>query len=103
MIKIGFNGSFFVSNATSSLCIQENGKIVFNGKAIFGEEINIFLNGGVLDIGNNFYANRNLLIQRERKIKIGDDCLLGLNVSIRDTNGNYTVIKMALRIITMVK
>lgn len=93
MIKIGFNGSFFVSNATSSLCIRENGKMVFNGNAVFGEGINIFLNGGVLDIGNNFYANRNLLIQCEKKIKIGNDCLIGWNVSIRDTNGNHTVIK----------
>lgn len=66
MIKIGFNGSFFVSNATSSLCIRENGKMVFNGNAVFGEGINIFLNDGVLDIGNNFYANRNLLIQCEK-------------------------------------
>lgn len=28
-----------------------------------------------------------------KKIKIGNDCLIGWNVSIRDTNGNHTVIK----------
>lgn len=93
MIKIGFDGSFFISNTTSSFCIQKNGKIIFNGKSTFGEGVNIFLNGGVLDIGNNFYANRNLQIQCEKKIKIGNDCLFGWNVQIRDTNGNHTVMK----------
>ena len=52
------------------------------------EGVNIFVDGGVLKIGENFYSNRNLLIQCGENVAIGNNVLVGWNVSIRDTDGH---------------
>lgn len=88
MIKMGFQGSGFIPYSTSSLEIMNNGKLFFQGTCILGEGCNIFVNHGSLTIGNNFYANRNLIFQAEDQSIIGDNVLIGWNVSIRDTDGH---------------
>lgn len=88
MIKIGFQGSGFIPYSTSSLEILNNGKLFFQGTCILGEGCNIFINHGSLTIGNNFYANRNFIFQAEDQSIIGNNVLIGWNVSIRDTDGH---------------
>ncbi|MCU7204084.1 hypothetical protein [Turicibacter sp. TA25] len=89
MITIGFRGSIFVPEKKSLIEIQRGGKIIFNGACNIAEGMNIsVLNGGTLELGENFYANRNLQIQCVKKIKIDNESLLGWNISIRDTDGH---------------
>lgn len=88
MIKIGFQGSSFISYGSSSLNVLNGGKIFFNGSCIFGEGVNLFVDGGTLIIGNGVYANRDFLFQCEDRSVIEDDVLIGWKVSIRDTDGH---------------
>lgn len=90
MIKLGFSGAGFVSENKSYIYIGK-GKVVFNGSCTIGEGFNIYINGGILKIEDNLYANRNLEIQCEKGITIGKDCLIGWNVSIRDTDGHKLI------------
>ena len=88
MIKLGYLGSNFISENKSFLSIKNNGILIFKGRCTIGEGFNIFINNGNLIIGNDFYSNRNLMIQCEKKIQIGENALFGWNLSIRDTDGH---------------
>ena len=87
MITLGYRGGKFVTENKGYISIS-NGKIIFNGKCNFGEGFGISVESGELSFGNNFYANRNLLIECQEKITFGNDVLIGWNVSIRDTDGH---------------
>ena len=91
MIKLGFSGAGFVSENKSYLSIGRSGKIIFEGSATIAEGLNIFIDKGIIKIGKNFYANRNIELQSENRIEFGDNCLLGWNVSIRDTDGHKLI------------
>ncbi|GHV98056.1 hypothetical protein lacNasYZ03_18140 [Lactobacillus nasalidis] len=88
MIKIGFQGSSFISYGSSSLSVLNGGELIFNGDCIFGEGCNIFVDGGSLTIGESVYANRDFLFQCEDRSVIEDNILIGWRVSIRDTDGH---------------
>ena len=90
MIKLGYGGANFINTNDSSLTISNGGKLVFNGKCTLAEGFNIFINGGTLEIGDRLYSNKNIEIQCEEKIMIGESVLIGWNVSIRDTDGHKT-------------
>ena len=87
MITLGYRGGKFVNEHKGYISIS-NGKIIFNGKCNFGEGFGISVESGELSFGNNFYANRNFLIECHEKIILGKDVLIGWNVSIRDTDGH---------------
>jgi len=75
------------------------GKIVFGEKARFGyyrgggyhgkfTEIQVRSKEGEIIVGDNFFANNGLFMCCLKKIVIGDDVLIGSNVSIMDHNGH---------------
>ncbi len=49
------------------------------------------IRGGDVYLGRNFNSNYGLLIICEREIRIGDECAIGWNVSIMDTDGHLIV------------
>ncbi len=49
------------------------------------------MDNGTLEIGSNFYCNKNCFISCSEGIRIGSDNLWGWNVSIRDSDG-HTII-----------
>lgn len=87
MVKLGYNGSGFVSENNTYLSIN-NGTLVLNNNVTIAEGFSIFIDNGYVEIGEHFYSNRNFQIQSEEKIIIGKDCLVGWNVSLRDTDGH---------------
>lgn len=89
MIKLGFNGSKFISTQHSRLSITNDGIIFFEKKCCIAEGFNIYVDGGIVSFGNNFFSNKNFQIQCQKKISIGSDCLFGWNVCLRDTNGHF--------------
>ena len=90
MINIGYQGCKFISENKMYIGINNGGCLIFKGKCTIAEGVNIFIDRGVCTIGNNVYINRNLLIQSENNILIDDNCLIGWNVNIRDTDGHVT-------------
>lgn len=47
--------------------------------------------GGTLQIGDNVFINRNCYIGCRHSIKIGNNCILGPNVSIYDHNHKFSI------------
>lgn len=90
MIKIGFGGSPAIHTNFSILKLSKTAKskIIFNGKANFCEGIVLYSNGGLLTVGNNFFANKNCFISFDYNIIFGNDVLIGWNVNIRDSDGH---------------
>ena len=90
MIKIGFLGSEAISENKRIFFMKKKGKgkLVFYGKAKFSSGITLFNNTGTIIFGKNFSANKNCFISCDNKIVFGDDCLLGWNINIRDSDGH---------------
>lgn len=88
MILLGFRGGKFINSSNGYISIYNGGHIEFRGACNFAEGFSFSIEGGNLVIGKNFYANRNLCIECTENIIIGDNNLIGWNVSIRDTDGH---------------
>lgn len=87
MVKLGYHGTTFISENKSYLSV-DNGVIVFSNDVTLGEGFSICVENGYIEFEEKFYANKNFQIQSEEKIIIGRNCLIGWNVSIRDTDGH---------------
>lgn len=92
MIQYNFSsGSQGVAEMTTGrgyISVGPSGKIIFNGKAIFGKGMSIRCDSGILKIGNNVSTNRNCFISCTNSISIEDSCLIGWNTNIRDSDGH---------------
>ena len=91
MIRIGYSGTPFIPKQKSYIYMGKNSKLVFKGKCNFAEGINLYINNGELEIGDGVYINRNVQIQCEKNITIGNNSLIGWNVNIRDTDGHIVL------------
>lgn len=94
IIQFGFRG-------TEGIPLQESGKnylavgdetsmLVFEGSAKFAKGTSLLI-GGDMTIGDKFSSNKNCSFSCNKSISFGEDCLLGWNVHIRDSD-NHTVI-----------
>lgn len=88
MIKIGEVGADFIRKENCSFFCSKEGKLVFDGKATIAEGIKIFIENGIVKIGNNAYIGCNTAIQCQKGITIGENFLGGWNLCIRDTDGH---------------
>ena len=70
--------------------MSRESKLIFYGSAFFAKGVTIRINGGCVTIGNNFWANRKLLLSSHTSINIGDDFLAGWGCSIQDSS-NHTM------------
>ena len=87
-VKFGNGGSDGIPRQKSAIILSENGKMVFKGKANFGEGVVIRIDGGIIEFGERFRTNKNAFVACNTKMSIGDDVLLGWNVNIRDSDGH---------------
>lgn len=88
MIRIGDSGSSFVPTTASYISVINGGKLVFKGSCVLGQGSSLFINKGKVEFGDSIYANKNLNIQSEDYVKLGNNVLIGWNVQIRDTDGH---------------
>ena len=70
--------------------IQENGKIVLEGRIHTETNTVISAKNGIIKLGNNIYLNRNSMIICREEIIIGDGCTIGPNVCIYDHDHDIT-------------
>lgn len=87
MIKFGNMGSFGVVENRYNSFFVEHGTVLFKGKAAFGIGSSLRSEGNLV-FGSGFNANRNTFISCTEKVVFGDDCLLGWNISVRDSDGH---------------
>lgn len=90
-IKLGFSdGSFDMGNSKKSCFYQDgNSLIEFEGNATLCNPFFITVNkGSNLKFGKNLKSNTNLVLSCDKKISIGDDVLIGWNVTIIDGDGH---------------
>lgn len=81
-------GSFGMhTGITSFLNIGNKGVIIFAGKAMFQNTFHLNVNSQVR-IGKEFSSNSGFLLSSENSVSIGDECLLGWNVTIIDGDGH---------------
>lgn len=85
-VKIGFGGAEKVPARRPVICL-ESGTVHFNGTATLSDGISL-TNTGELWIGDDFYCNQNCTIWCTNSIRIGNSCLLGWNVVMKDDDGH---------------
>lgn len=92
MIKINIdNGSDGVNCSYKKIGyfdVKKKGRIIFNGRANFTSGISIRVDNGNLNLGDNFYCNKNCFFSCSENVTVGNDVLLGWNVNIRDSDGH---------------
>ena len=88
-VLFGWGGSnHIVSDRYSYITIGPKAKIIFNGKACFGEGISLRCDEGILVFGKNFSTNKNCNISCNYKLNFEDNVLIGWNVIFRDSDGH---------------
>ena len=91
MILLGFGGSkdlYDYNSRKNYLEISGRGYLVFEGKARFSPHFSILIVDSAMEIGNGFTCNNSCSFSCVSGIKIGEDCLFGGNVIIRDSDGH---------------
>jgi len=79
MLKIGYG---------NKIEVDKGGKLQFSGdKACFNKNNSVSVcNSGIFEIGQNFWANTNSDFHCKKRLKFGDDVLIGMHVLIMDTD-----------------
>lgn len=93
MVKFGIQeGTIGVPDAYKRqyLVINDEGEIVFKGKAQFARGISLTVGKkGCIIFGDNFTCNKGCFIACADSITFGDNFLMGWNSSIRDMDGHH--------------
>ena len=92
MVRIGWGGTAGREQGRKNyLLLNENASIQFHGRCTMSSGVSLVLDLGKLEIGKNFFCNKNCTISCNDHIVIGDDALFGWNVELLDSD-NHTVI-----------
>ena len=88
MIKLGVNYNYWYPDG--GIRLQLYGTIVFKGKCIIGNNCTFYVNYGCsLTFGENVHISANNSIICESGITIGDNCRIGWNCQMMDTDFHY--------------
>lgn len=99
MVRIGWGGTAGrESGKKNYLLLNENASIKFNGRCTMSSGISLILDLGTLEIGENFFCNKNCTISCNDKITIGDNVLIGWNVEILDSDNHKLIYKNKMEI-----
>lgn len=72
--------------------IKLDGKIRIKGKCTMGRGTQLVVSkNGELILGKNFNMNANCILNASRSITFGDDCLLGWNTTVLDSDGHKII------------
>lgn len=92
MVRIGWGGTEGREQGKKNyLLLNEDASIIFKGRCTMSSGVSLILDLGTLEIGNDFFCNKNCTISCNDKITIGDHVLFGWNVEVLDSD-NHKVI-----------
>lgn len=93
MISLGFGGSPDLTDynpKSSVLELDGDSRLVFCGKAHFAPHFSVLVkNGSTLTIGKGFSCNNGCKLSCVCGITFGENCLLGGDVVVRDSDGHW--------------
>lgn len=84
---LGNSGSFALANRKTYFHIGTNGRLVLKGNAVFSKGTQLVVDG-ILTIGRDFWCNANCLINCGKNITVGDEVLLGWDITVLDGDGH---------------
>ena len=84
------NFSFFRSRR-SYLKLGKNAKVIFEGTARLAQHFTLVVNDATMRFGSGFSCNNGCLLFCDEGITFGENCLLGRDVEIRDSDGHTIV------------
>lgn len=92
MVRIGWGGTAGRETGKRNyLHLNENASIQFNGRCTMSSGVSLILDLGKLEIGENFYCNKNCTISCNDHIVIGDGVLFGWNVELLDSDNHQVI------------
>ena len=92
LVRVGFGGSETVVTNRYGIVNIENGTLVFHGQATFASGSTLDCSGH-LEIGDHFSTNRNAFVSCSKEVIIGDNVMLGWDVTIFDASGHTVYYK----------
>ena len=94
MVRIGWGGTEGRECGKKNfLFLNEDASIQFNGRCTMSSGASLILDLGTLEIGKNFFCNKNCTISCNDKITIGDQVLFGWNVEVLDSDNHKIIHK----------
>ncbi|WP_394758875.1 acyltransferase [Flavobacterium sp.] len=92
LVNFGFGEIGIFDEKRSRSIWQVSGKVVFNGKALFGHGTKISVDiKGILNVGSNFKVTAETAIICHNKIEFGENCLLSWDILIMDTDSHSVI------------
>ena len=89
MVRIGWGGTEGREEGRKNyLFLNKNASLKFNGKCTMSSGVSLTLDLGSLEIGDNFFCNKNCTFSCNDKITIGDNALFGWNVELLDSDNH---------------
>lgn len=91
LISFGIGGSsdlYYFESKRNYLGVKNGGTIIFKGKAHFAVHTSCYSAGGKIIFGEKFSSNVGCKFSSIKGIEFGNECLLGGNVIIRDSDGH---------------
>lgn len=91
MISIGIGGSsdlYYFNLRNSYFGVKSNGVLIFKGKAHFAVHSSLLVTESTMVVGDGFSCNNGTKISCVSGIEFGNNCLIGTDVLIMDSDGH---------------
>ena len=86
---LGDCGSVGFQEMQGGIYMEEGAKLIMNAMCVIGQGTILRCDrNAVIELGKNFYCNKNCHIRSAERIKIGDNSLVGWNVQINTDDGH---------------
>lgn len=94
MVRIGWGGTESREEGRKNyLFLNKNASLKFNGKCTISSGVSLVLDLGHLEIGDDFFCNKNCSFSCNDRITIGDNVLFGWNIELLDSDNHKVIHK----------
>lgn len=88
-VFLGEGGSLGLQHFKSGLFLGKGAKLIINGLTVIAEGSVLRCDDdAIMEIGSNFYCNKNCYIRTASRLAFGDSCSLGWNIQINTGDGH---------------
>lgn len=94
MVRLGWGGTASRDEGRKNyLYLGKNASLKFNGRCTMSSGLSLVADLGSLEIGDNFFCNKNCDFSCNDKITVGDNALFGWNVELLDSDNHKVMHK----------